>query len=481
MQHLQQTLQEVNDSHDSKNVVGWLAKDNLAEFDEERQTGAQYGSVSGFYAFEEDRTVTPQAFVEEWRSKVIQPPWVERFRLGVDGGANGGEPSLAVVLRGDNIDDLKSGAIELGDLLASYPGVTNVSDDLPFGKEQLIFTMTPTGKTLGLTPEEIGRQLRAGYAGRRVQIFNENNAELEVRVLATDTERERVSYLAQYPIKTLNNGWVPLQSVASLSPRRGIDIIRHQNGELAIRISADVNTEINNTLTILDDIKATKLDPILDKYNLSFGLAGQSAEDAKMLEVMALGGWLTLVLIYLVLAWVFASYLWPVAIMLAIPFGLTGAVVGHWLLGMDIGSMSLLAFFSLTGIVVNDSIVLISFFKDSYKPVKNAGGVLDVGVLRKALAGAVNARFRAVLLTSLTTIAGLVALIFETSTLQMYVAPIAVTICFGLAFATALVLLVIPAMVLLLESGKNRSGLLLQRFAQKITQAPDAATGEKTL
>jgi len=139
---------------------------------------------------------------------------------------------------------------------------------------------------------------------------------------------------------------------------------------------------------------------------------------------------------------VFSSYIWPLAIMMAIPFGLTGAIVGHWVTGWDIGAMSLLAFFSLTGIVVNDSIVLISFLRRD----------VDAGVpLIEALRNATRARFRAVILTSLTTVAGLLPLIFVTSSLAMYVAPIAVTICFGLSFATLLVLLVIPALILLLE------------------------------
>ncbi len=482
VQHLQQTLQQVHKKYDSQNLVGWLAKDNLAKFDDERQTGAQFASISAFYAFEEDRTVAPQRFANEWRDLVTQPPWVERLYLGVDGGANGGEPTLSMVLRGDNLDNLKSGAEELAGVLASYPGVSNVSDNLPYGKEQLIFTMTPTGKSLGLTPEAIGRQLRAGYAGQRVQIFNENNSELEVRVLAPDAERDNLAYLAQYPIKTPasaqntagDNGWVPLGSVATLTPRRGIDLIRHHNGELAIRISADVDSKVNNALTIIEDIKSNHIETILGSKGLTFGLAGQSAEDAMMLETMALGGLLTLVLIYLILAWVFASYLWPLAIMLAIPFGLTGAIVGHWVLGMDLGAMSILAFFSLTGIVVNDSIVLISFFKDSYLQDGEQQS-FDKAHLRATLANAVNARFRAVLLTSLTTIAGLVALIFETSTLQMYVAPIAVTLCFGLAFATALVLLVIPAMVLLLEDGKHQLLALVHSTTARL-RAPTEVT-----
>jgi multidrug efflux pump subunit AcrB len=445
-QHLQKTLSEVDEAHETQNLVGWLSKTNLATFDEERQTGAQYASVQAYYAFEEDRTQAPAEFVEQWRELMIQPPYVERFHLGVDGGANGGEPDLAMVLRGKSMSDLKAGAQALREVLTTYPGVSNVTDNLPYGKQQLIFTMTPTGNSLGLTPELIGRQLRAGYAGARVQIFNENQSELEVRVAASDAERENLGYLAQFPIKTLTNEWVPLSQVAQIETRSGIDMIRHHNSEMAIRVSADVDTAKNNTLTIIDDVKDKHLDEILNTWDLTFGLAGQSAQDQMMLEVMALGGLLTLVLIYLILAWVFASYLWPLAIMLAIPFGMTGAIAGHWVLGMELGAMSLLAFFSLTGIVVNDSIVLISFFKDEYNKAVE---------VRIALEHAVRLRFRAVLLTSLTTIAGLVALIFETSTLEMYVAPIAVTLCFGLAFATALVLLVIPAMVLLLESGKR--------------------------
>ena len=157
---------------------------------------------------------------------------------------------------------------------------------------------------------------------------------------------------------------------------------------------------------------------------------------------------------------------------------------------MDLGAMSILAFFSLTGIVVNDSIVLISFFKESYLK-DDTDQNFDRERLCATLANAVNARFRAVLLTSLTTIAGLIALIFETSTLQMYVAPIAVTLCFGLAFATALVLLVIPAMLLLLETGKHRATLLLHKVINRLraryetrtspTSPTHVLTGEKSL
>jgi len=216
---------------------------------------------------------------------------------------------------------------------------------------------------------------------------------------------------------------------------------------MSISISATVDSDLNNAISITESIESKSLDPILDKYNVKFGLGGRAIQDRMLMETMSLGGILTLVFIYLILAWVFASYLWPLAIMMAIPFGLSGAIFGHWFMGTEIGPMSMLAFFSLTGIVVNDSIVLISFLKRE----------LATGMeMYDALISSIRARFRAVLLTSVTTVAGLTPLLFEGSSLTMFTKPIAITICFGLSFATLLVLLVIPALLLMLENSKER-------------------------
>ena len=216
---------------------------------------------------------------------------------------------------------------------------------------------------------------------------------------------------------------------------------------MAVRVSADIDSDVANAMTLIESLKANDLPPILEAHNLSFGLGGKSEQDAVILETMTIGGALTLVMIYLILAWTFSSWLWPLAIMMAIPFGFTGAVFGHWITGWDVGAMSLLGFFALTGIVVNDSIVLISVFKEQR----------ELGVpVKEALEVAITSRFRAVMLTSLTTIAGLASLMFETSTLAFMVAPIAVTLCFGLGFATGLVLFVIPALILLLEKLASR-------------------------
>ncbi|MEZ5559447.1 MAG: efflux RND transporter permease subunit [Pseudomonadales bacterium] len=443
---LEQALAAVNEETGGANLLGWVTKQNLAVLNDDRMIGEEYGSVVANYAYEEDRTLSPQTFVNRWRERIAVPAYVEQLVVAVDGGQNNGQPDLTLVLRGEELDSLKAGAEELAGALAAYPGVTNVIDNLPYGREQIIFQITSRGRALGLTPEDIGQQLRAAYAGSRVQIFNENDSELEVRVMLPDAERDNLGRLKQFPVKTREGTFVPLGNVAELYNRRGIDLIRHTDGRMAVSVSADVDTEVANAMAITSSIRETVLPEILKRHNLTFGLGGKSEQDQLILGTMALGSVLTLLLIYLILAWVFSSYLWPLAIMMAIPFGLTGAVLGHWVTGWDVGAMSLLAFFSLTGIVVNDSIVLISFLKRDVE----AGEPL-----RESLERAVRARFRAVILTSLTTIAGLLPLMFETSTLSFYVAPIAVTLCFGLAFATLLVLIVIPALVLLLEHGRT--------------------------
>ncbi len=456
---LEETLRATDAQYGSTNLNGWTTKQNLAEFSRERQTGAQYLSIEAPYAFEESRTVAPAVFAKAWRKQIHQPGYVEQLYVGVGGGANNGQSDITLVLRGADLDSVKAGADDLARVLEGYPGVSNVLDDLPYGKDQLIFALTPAGRSLGLTSDSLGRQLRAAYSGQRVQILNENDAELEVRVMLPDDERDDLSGLRRFPIQTPSGSLVPLGNVATLSNRRGIDVIRHNDSEMAVRVFADVDAHVNNAMAIVSDIEKNHVPTITAAHHLTFGLSGRSEADQRMLATMGLGSILTLTLIYLILTWVFASYLWPLAIMTAIPFGLTGAIVGHWLMGIDVGAMSLLAFFALTGIVVNDSIVLVSFLKDEIDASRP---------LRESLEVAVRARFRAVLLTSLTTIAGLISLTFVTSTLSIYVTPIAVTLCFGLAFSTLLVLLVIPALILLLDALEQRLKHFVHRHFQSI-------------
>ncbi|MEX0942679.1 MAG: efflux RND transporter permease subunit [Pseudomonadales bacterium] len=442
MAHLESTLKETNSEFGDANVNSYVTKFNSARLNQERKHGMEYGSLRIEYAWEDERTVPPLEFVNAWRDRVVHLPFVEQLQVEVVGGANNGQPDISLVLRGQDIPTLKQASEELQEALSGYEGVSNVFDDLPYGRDQIVFSLTASGKALGLSTESIGRQLRAAYDGARVQIFNADDIELEVMVTLPDAERDDIASLKQFPVRTPAGELTPLGLVAELSNRRGIDVINHNNGYMSVIVSASVDPHVNNAQQVLTHVTDNALADIKDKYGLSSDLGGSSKRNQEIVETMSKGAVLTLIFIYLILAWSFASYTWPLAVMTAIPLGLTGAIAGHWIMGMDIGAMSLLAFFSLTGIVVNDSIVLISFFR---RGLEAGLSILD------AIRDAALSRFRAVILTSLTTIAGLGPLMFESFSLAMYMVPIAVTICFGLAFATLLVLLVVPAMIVMIE------------------------------
>jgi multidrug efflux pump subunit AcrB len=231
---------------------------------------------------------------------------------------------------------------------------------------------------------------------------------------------------------------VPLSSVVEWSSKRGFEVLRHAEGELAIEISAEVDPKVNNANSILSTLEKSTLVELASTYAVTYSLQGRSADQSETLADMRYGLIIGLTLIYLVLAWVFASYGWPLVVMAAIPFGLIGALFGHLLLGIDLTILSLFGFFGLSGIVINDSIILLSFYQKA----------IDRGMaIKLALVEAACQRLRAVILTSLTTIAGLAPLLFETSLQAQFLIPMAAAIAFGLMFSTILVLLIIPVLL----------------------------------
>ena len=256
------------------------------------------------------------------------------------------------------------------------------------------------------------------------------------------SEQRRLDSLLYLPIMLPNGEFVALETVANWRSAQGFETLRHFNGSLSVDVSADVNAALNNTAEIVADLTQFTLPALASKYGIQYSVEGRSASQRETFADMRLGAIVALVLMYLVLAWVFSSYGWPLLVMLTIPLGLTGAVLGHWMMDMNLTILSLFGFFGLSGIVVNDSIILVMF----YRHIRNKGmSIYD------ALEEAACQRLRAVLLTSLTTIAGLTPLLFETSRQAQFLIPMAVSIAFGLAFATLLILLVVPAMLSIYE------------------------------
>ncbi|NPA72453.1 MAG: efflux RND transporter permease subunit, partial [Gammaproteobacteria bacterium] len=274
------------------------------------------------------------------------------------------------------------------------------------------------------------------------QIFTDAEDEIEVRVQYPRSEQSTLATLNRMQILTPKGERVALSTVVTWRTQRGFDIMRHVDGHLAVNVIGEVDKNVNNANRILVQLTESTLPQLEQKYGLVYSVEGQSARQKETLGDMKTGLLIGLAMIYIVLAWVFSSYGWPLVVMMAIPFGLIGAILGHWWMGLDMTILSLFGFFGLSGIVVNDSIILVSF----YKRLREAGMAVN-----EALEEAAVQRVRAVLLTSLTTVAGLTPLLFETSLQAQFLIPMATAIAFGLIFSTFLILLVIPSMLSIYE------------------------------
>ncbi len=269
-----------------------------------------------------------------------------------------------------------------------------------------------------------------------------------------EEERADLSRIGGFPVKTPSGEMVPLATVANIEARRGIDAIRHHDTQRTLTIRGDVDFSVISGGEVVGYFHENIKDRVARKYGISTGLDELSLAEDETARDFAIQFPIALALIYVVLAWVFASWSWPLAVMAAIPLGLTGALLGHVLLGLHLNPMSLLGLFTLTGIIVNDSIILVS----TYKRLTLAGTPAA-----QAIEDAVCRRLRPVILTSLTTMAGLFPLMLEQAPIGAMFKPLAAAICFGLLYGTLLVLVVIPVLLSLIIDGTERLEPLRQR------------------
>ena len=442
--HLEETLAATDHEHGGNNLVAHIVVANHAILDAESKAGPQFASVQVEMTSPEQRDLSADAFAAAWREHVTRSPSIDA--LGIARERNWFS-DFSILIKGPDVETLKEAGDEAIRELVTLDGVSNLRDDLPYGKDQWLLSLNTAGRSLGLSTGELGRQLRAAYDGRRIQVFQDGDNELEVRLLLPEEERTDLRRIQQFPIKAPGGEMLPLAAVADLSVRRGIDAIHHHDMERTLHVRGDVDLGRITGREVVAYFDANIRDRLVERYGVTTGvdeisLAEQEALGDGMLQFL-----LALALIYVVLAWVFASWTWPLAIMSAIPLGLTGALLGHAVMGLHINPMSLLGLFTLTGIIVNDSIILLSAYKRLV-----AEGVPP----EQAIEDAACLRLRPVLLTSVTTVAGLFPLMLEQAPMAAMFTPLAAAICFGLAYGTVLVLVVIPVMLSLVISGSER-------------------------
>ncbi len=447
-QEIEKALHSTNESFGGNLLRISTLSDSLGYYANARKTktGDQFTSVFVELVPSDSRTVTNEEFIQTWESKINSPPGLEYFVTAVRKGGHPGR-NIEVKLSGGSTESLKKAALDLSQAINTIPGTKSVEDDMPYGQQQLVFSLNALGQSLGLTVDEVGKQFKGSFDGYLTQIFNDSDEEIEVRVSLPDNERYRLTALDDFNLFLKNGKTVSMQSVVDLKERRGFQALRHSDGELAVTVYADVDNRVSNSNKIRSQLRQQILPELEEKYDISWKFTGRAEDQKETLEDMKYGAFFALAMIYIVLAWVFGSYSWPLIIMAIIPFGLVGALLGHYVMDVTPTILSMFGLFALSGVVVNDSIILVVF----YKSLRKKGLLINDAIIQACCL-----RLRAVLLTSLTTIAGLLPLLFETSLQAQFLIPMAISISFGIGFSTLLVLFLVPVLLSWVEGFRKQ-------------------------
>ena len=393
-----------------------------------------------------ERTIRASEVVRRWRDKVGIVPdavGVEYTASLVSFGA-----AVDVELTGTDLDELRAAGEEIKARLADYPGVFDISDSFRAGKREIRLELDPRAESLGLNLEALGRQVRQGFYGAEAQRIQRGRDDVRVMVRYPLEERETLASLEDMRIRTPTGAEVPFSFAGHADFGRGFATIQRIDRRRVLNITADVDPAVVTANEVVGDLQANVLPELLAGYpGINSSFAGEQQEQRQTFEGLfeALG--VALIVIYALLAIPFRSYLQPMIVMSAIPFGLIGAVMGHLVVGISLTMLSLLGLIALTGVVVNDSLVMVDFINRR----------VAVGMkVQEAIRDAGAARFRPIVLTSLTTFVGLLPLLLERSFQAQFLVPMAVSLAFGVLFATAITLLLVPSLYAILNDFRSQ-------------------------
>ncbi|NNL86700.1 MAG: efflux RND transporter permease subunit [Myxococcales bacterium] len=354
--------------------------------------------------------------------------------------------AIHVQLRGPKTEALRSAAADVTSRLARYPGVFDIADSFQDGKQELKLRILPSAEAAGLTLRDLGSQVRQAFYGAEVQKIQRGRDELRVMVRYPEAERRSLGDIESMRIRLPDATAVPFSAVAAVELSRGFASIRHNERQRVIDVTADVDETQANANEIIADLRTKELPAILAQYEgVGFTFEGEQREQSDTFANFRRGFILSLIAIFALLAIPLRSYVQPLVVMSAIPFGFVGAVLGHVVTGRDLSMLSVIGILAAAGVVVNDSLVLVSFVNR-----RRAEGLSA----RESVVEAGASRFRAILLTSLTTFLGLTPIMLERSLQAQFLIPMAISLAYGVAFATAVTLLVVPAMTLAIDDVK---------------------------
>ena len=412
-------------------------------------TATHMSNIAMFLTKSEVRNVPSAEISAVWRKKVGEIPGVDSlsFRSNLmHMGAN-----IDVLLAHQDFAILEQSSKRIRETLSEYQGVSDIEDTYVRGKREIKLKLKPAARTLGITETDLGRQIRAAFYGTEALRLQRGRNEIKVMVRYPDVNRRELWNFETMRIRTPAGREIPLLQAAEIIEGDGFSEINRTDRKRVINISAAVNNELNNAQEIISDLKQNLLPQLVADYpGLSWDMEGEEKERKESLVSMLGGFKLAMIAIFTLLAIPFRSYTQPLLIMAAIPFGAVGAVLGHSIMGHDLSLLSMFGLVALSGVVINDSLLLID------KANRNRREGMP---LYDAIVAAGTRRFRPIILTSLTTFFGLLPMMLETSVQAQFLVPMAISLGFGILFGTGVILLLVPALYIILEDVRRLFGL----------------------
>lgn len=427
---------------DVKDETGTKAVKHVIAFD----NGTLGGVVFVELTKGETRELTDVEIQDIWREYLPEIPGVKNFNIGSAGGPGGGN-GLSFEFRSNNVSELENISKELRSYLGGYAGITEVNDSFSGSSDEIKLELKPEAESLGLSLSQLAQQVRYGFYGAEAQRIQRDDEEIKVMVRYPKSERNSIGNLETMRVRAPNGDDIPFSEVANIELGKGYANITRVDGSRSVSVTAKVNANIVDTRDLLVDVQMKVIPEMLTRYPaVEFRLQGNSKDEQDAMWSLLQGLLFALIAIYALMAIPLKSYSQPLIIMSVIPFGMVGAVVGHLVLGQAVSVLSICGIIALAGVVVNDSLIMVDFVNRA----RAEGRSLIDSVLKSG-----SERFRAIILTSLTTFMGLMPIVFERSLQAQVVIPMAISLAFGILFATVITLLLIPALYMILDDFKS--------------------------
>ena len=424
--------------------------------------GSLGGQVFAELSKGESREVTDTEIQRRWREFMPEIPGVKTLNFNAPGGPGGGS-DLSFEFSSSDITQLELISKDVKAALAEYNGVSDINDTFAGGADEIQLQLKPQAEALGITLQQLGQQVRYGFYGAEVQRVQRDDEEVKVMVRYPKEERNSIGHLETMRVRSPAGQDVPFEQVADIELGKGYDSIIRVDGQRSVTVSAAVDKDIAEPNEVTMEMITRVIPEIMKKYpRVEFKLQGNSREQMEAMTSLAQGLLFALFAIYALLAIPLRSYTQPLIIMSVIPFGIVGAILGHLMLGHAVSVLSICGIIALSGVVVNDSLIMVDFVN---RARQEGHRLMDAAI------NAGTQRFRAIILTSLTTFMGLVPIMFERSLQAQVVIPMAISLAFGILFATVITLLLVPALYVILDDIKN--GLTRNKRSVLATEPPE--------